>query len=55
MYMWNLEKWQRYLSCKAAIEADVENKCVDNKGVIKWDELGDWDGHIHTTIYKRDN
>ena len=50
MYMWNLEKWQRYLSCKAAIEADVENKCVDNKGVIKWDELGDWDGHIYTLL-----
>ena len=20
-----------------------------------WDELGDWDWHIYTTMYKRDN
>ena len=25
-------------------------------GKGRWrDKLGDWDGHIHTTIYKRDN
>ena len=21
----------------------------------EWDELGGWDGHIYTTLYKRDN
>ena len=24
-------------------------------GVGGWDELGDWDGHIYTNLYKIDN
>ena len=32
-------------------DTDIENKCVDTKGVIKRDELGDWDGHIHYWYY----
>ena len=33
--------------CKAEIDTDVENKCMDTKGGKRrgwwWDELGDWD------------
>ena len=29
---------------------------MDTKGKRGgWDELGDWDWHIHTTMYKIDN
>ena len=34
-------------------KTEVENKLMVTRG---WgDKLGDWDGHIHTTIYKIDN
>ena len=35
------------------IVTDVENKLMGVRGGR--DKLGDWDGHIHTTIYKIDN
>ena len=25
------------------------------EGKGAWDELGDWDGHIHTTMYEIEN
>ena len=38
------------------MDTDVENKRMDTKGgdVGEWDELGDWNLHIYTTIYKID-
>ena len=43
-------------------DTDVENKHMDTKGG-KWqgrgvgwcDELGDWDWHVYTNMYKMDN
>ena len=48
------------LICKAQLEIQTENKRMDNKGLGKgwwWDELGDWDWHMHTpdTMYKIDD
>ena len=40
--MWNLENGIDDLICKAEIETDVENKCMDTKRGC-WKELGDWD------------
>ena len=43
--------------CKREINTDIENKWIDTKGGQKgWDELGDWDRHIHTIdmMYKTD-
>ena len=32
------------LICKAEVETDIENKCIDTKGErVGWEELGDWD------------
>ena len=37
-------------------DTGVENKLMDTKrGRWEWDELGDWDWHIYTTMYKTDN
>ena len=37
------------------MDTEVENKCVDTKeGKDEWNELGDWDWHIYTTLYKTD-
>ena len=37
-------------------DTDVENKPMDTKGgKWWWDELGDWDWHVHTNMYKMDN
>ena len=57
--MWNLEEWYRrsYLQNRSR-DTDVENKRMDTKGERGgWEELGDWDSHIHTidTMYKVDN
>ena len=42
--MWNLENSTDEPICKAEIETDVENKCLDTKeGKREWDEMGDWD------------
>ena len=41
---------------KFKISLCVENKLMVTKGERgRRDKLGDWDGHIHTTIYKIDN
>ena len=56
-YMWNLEKWYRwtYLQSRNR-DTDVEKKRMDTKGEEgMWDELGNWDWHIYTTMYKIDN
>ena len=57
--MWNLEKWYRWTGLQGRNrDTDVENKSMDTKGESRgwgvwwWDELGDWDWHIHTNIYK---
>ena len=34
---------------------DIENKHSYQRGKVGRDKLGDWDWHIHTTIYKIDN
>ena len=40
-YIWNLENSTDEPICKAEIETDVENKCMDTKaGKRGWDEMG---------------
>ena len=56
-YMWNLKKWYKctYLQNRNTV-TDVENKLMVTKGGRGGrDKLGDWDWHMHTTIYKIDN
>ena len=55
--MWNLEKWYRWTGFQGRNrDTDVENKCMDTKGGKgEWEELGDWDWHIYTNMYKIDN
>ena len=53
-YMWNQNKWYKwtYLQNRNRV-TDVENKLMVTKGARGGrDKLGDWDWHIHTTIYK---
>ena len=52
--MWNPEENAKdELTWKAKIETHVESKLMDTEGKKEgWDELEDWDWHIHTTIYK---
>ena len=56
-YMCSLKKWYKwtYLQNRNRV-TDAENKLMVTTGG-KWgrDKLGDWDWHIHTTIYKIDN
>ena len=56
-YMWNLKQWYKrtYLQNRNRV-TDVKNKLMVTKGE-RWgrDKLGDWEWHIHTTIYKMDN
>ena len=56
-YMWNQEKWYRWTYLQSR---NRDNRCRDQTyghqgGRVKWDELGDGDWHIHTTMYKIDN
>ena len=56
--MWNLEKRYRWTGLQGKNrDTDVENKRIDTKvGKVGWgDELGDWDWHIYTNMYKIDN
>ena len=56
-YMWNLKKWYKrtYLQDRNRV-TDVENKLMVTKRERGGrDTLGDWDWHVHTTIYKLDN
>ena len=55
-YMWNLKKWYKwtYLQSRNRL-TDVENKLTVTKQGGSRDKLGDWDWHIHTTLYKTDN
>ena len=57
-YMWNLEKWYRwtYLQSRNR-DTDIENNRMDTKVGERggWDELGGWDWHINTNMYKIDN
>jgi len=51
--MWNLEKWYRWTYFQSIKgDTDTENKCMDMIGGGWWDELGDWDWHVYTTIVK---
>ena len=54
-YMWNLKEWYKwnYLQNRNRV-TDVKNKLMVTKGE-RGDKLGDWDWHIHTTVYKTDN
>ena len=55
--MQNLEKWYRYLTCKAEIYS-VEKKIYGYQGGRGAEEqLGDWNQHIYTTdtMYKIDD
>ena len=56
LYMWNLKKWYKwtYLQNRNRV-TDVENKLMVTSSWVEMDKLGDWDWHIHTTIYKVDN
>ena len=61
--MWNLEKLYRWTGLQGRNwDTDVENKRMHTKGgkwrgvgVGGWDELGDWDWHVYTNMYKIDN
>ena len=55
-YMWNLKKWYKwtYLQNRNRV-IDVENKLMVTRGEGERDKLGDWDWHIHATIYKIGN
>ena len=55
-YMSNLEKWYRwsYLQSRNR-DTSIQYKCVDTKGEGGLDKLGDWDWHIHNTIFKTGN
>ena len=60
--MWNLEKWYRWTGLQDRNKVtDVENKRMDTKGGKRvegggvCDELGDWDWHVYTNMYKIDN
>ena len=51
-YMWNLEKWYRWTGLQGRNrDADVEKQ----GWWWWWDELGDWDWHVYTNMYKTDN
>ena len=55
--MWKLEKWYRWPRLQGRNwDTDVENKHMDTKGGKWWggNELGDWDWHIYTNMYKMD-
>ena len=60
-YMWNLEKWYRWTGLQGRNRnTDAENKRIDTKrgngGWLWWcDELGDWDWHVYTDVYKMHN
>ena len=45
---------QSYLQSRNR-DTEVENKHMDTKPTGKWDELGYWDGHTYTTMYKANN
>ena len=54
--MRNLLKCTDELICEAEIVTNVENKHgYKGKEERVWDELGDYDWHIHTAIYKIDS
>ena len=55
-YTWNLKKGTNELIYKTKIELQMQkiNLCLP-EGKGDRDKLEDWDGHIHTTIYKIDN
>ena len=64
-YMWDLEKWYSWTDLQGrSRDTHVENKRMDTKGETVWkgddggwwwDELGDWDWHTNTNMYKTDN
>ena len=50
------KKGTNELIYKIEIVSDVENKLMVTKGERgRRDKLGDWNRHIHTTIYKTDS
>ena len=56
-YMWNLKKGYKWTYLQNTNSHSGENKLMVTKGEKGGgrDKLGDWDWHIHTTIYKIDN
>ena len=56
-YMWDQEKWYRwtYLQSRNRDNRWRDQTYGHQGGRGKWDELGDGDWHIHTTMYKIDN
>ena len=61
-HIWKLEKWYRWTGMQGRNRhTDVENKRMNTKeGKWRgwwwwwWDELGDWDWHVYTNMYKID-
>ena len=61
--MWNLEKWYGRTALQGRNwDTDVEKKRMDTNGVKQrggvrgvCDELGDWDWHVYTDVYKMDD
>ena len=63
-YIWNLEKCYRWTGLQGrSWDTDVQNKRIDTKGGKPWgvgwgwwcDELGAWDWHVYTDVYKIDD
>ena len=49
VYMWNLRKKKIQIS----LSTKVENRLTLTKGEGGGDKMGDQDGRVHTTVYKR--
>ena len=61
--MWNLEGWYGWAGLQGrSWDTDVKNRHMDTKeGKLQWGggwwcaELGDWDWHVYTDVYKTDD
>ena len=58
-YMWNLEKWYRWTGLQDR-NRDTGVPLYGHQGEKVgvggwWDELGGWDWHTYTNMYKVDN
>ena len=53
VYMWNLKMYRwAYLQSRNR-DTGIENICMNTEGRRgRWDEMGDWDWHMYTAMYK---
>ena len=52
-YMWDLEIWYRWPTCRGGIKKQIWR--MDLRGRREWDELGEYSWHIHTTTHEIDS